>query len=329
MSSLFLVALSATALASSPSLSTSARPTRGATSIGTIPTADTGTGASTWTVGVEDSPQDLVYSQSHLWGLGLTDEQTQENPLTTGSASASTSLDDDGQSGSKSWEKSSDAHHSASWTFRDRRSRGVQWTYTGSAGHTAEASLDAPDCEVEPGEVPELGCMVGVDSLGMSGIMSSAPDTAGGLGSTGGFGGSDDGGGTDEEDDTTFLVVDETTDFTLVASFHASVSVHTEGLGIGGHSSAFSVSLVDRGTGLTVLDDANQPISPAWSFSSEESGLLRESVRVTFTLEPGEYALNMSIADDTHSYAGADPAENYSLAEVGSTVRAQVYLNSY
>lgn len=331
MSSLLFAALSSTALAGSPALSTSAKPTRGTASIGTVPTADTGSGASTWTVGVEDSPQDTVYSQSHLWGLGLNDEDSVENPLTSGSASATTSLADSGQSGSITWEKSSDAHHSSSWRFQDRRSRGVQWTYTGSAGHTAEAHLDAPDCVPEPGEAPDLGCMVSVNSLGMSGILSSAPENTGDLGNTGGLGGSDSSESSEDEDEDgiTFLVVDATTDFALLASFHASVSVDTEGVGIGGHSSAFSVSLFERVTGLQVLDEDNQPVSSSWSFASEESAQVRETVRAYFTLEPGEYALVMNVSDDTHSYAAADPDETTGVAEVGSNVRASVLLNSH
>lgn len=286
--------------------------------------------ARTWYVGAENAPADEVYSYADVFGHGGSETDAMQAPLTTGSATASSSVSDQGESEDVSWLKAAEASHTSSWRLRDRNRYGISWTYTGSGSHAVDAALTAPECVIEEGDLPDLGCMLQVSSIGMSGIQSTADSTPG-AGNTGGFGGSSGAGGDadDDIDDTTFLVVDETTDFQLVAGFHAAVAVDVEGHGLGEHGSAFSVIVRNRATGLVALDWAAQPLAFSWSFSAEESGSLRESDSARFTLEPGEYELQMDVSDATSSYTWADPETTESNVTVDSSVRAVVLLSSY
>lgn len=325
-----LLLIPSAALAGSPSLSK-------ATTKGSTPTLSIATTAAdsawTWYVGVEDAPFDEVYSHAEVYGYGDPEVDSMESPLTRGSAGASSSVEDEGDTDDISWQKSAEASHSSSWQMLDKKRRGIKWSYSGSGSHEVQAQLDAPDCVVEDGEIPDLGCMLEVTSIGMSGIQST-PDAPGGPGSAGGLGGaggSDGSSGSDDADldDTTFLVVEETTRFLIVASFDASVGVDVEGQGMGDHSSAFSVNVRDRATGLVELDWAAQPVTFSWSFSAGEDDRLQDSANASFTLEPGEYELQMNISDATSSYTWSTPGLADGRVVVDSAVTASVQLSSY
>ena len=322
MTNLLVILLSTHVHAASDSAKMSTKATASAVkTIKTVPTAEL-----SWTVGPQDCPQDEVYSTSDVYGtVGETDYQSMFTPITTGSATAYSEVEDEGETEHFTWEKRAENSQTSSWRITDRGARGVTWSYVGTSGHETETFLDAPGCEPDDFDI---GCMVDVSSLSMSGLRTSSD--GGEPGSTGGMGGSGMGGGTDSSDEDphgpAYLNVEERTAFRLVVTFSARVGIDTSGIGTARHTSSFDMTVTNHDTGSVVLDEDTRPLDFGWPFQTDESGNLRESDGAVFVLDPGQYVFDMSVTDDSYAMSVSNPGEPESSADISSEVRATVLL---
>ena len=274
-----------------------------------------------WTIGVQECPQDLLDSIAYVHGtVGEADEEESDEPMSP--ASVHSRAYSAGSTDDFVWEKRSEVGHQADWDFDVLDTGGGSWSYTSTAGHEAETTLYVVGCEPDG----DIACMADVQADGASGLTSSSGEgEAGSAGAGGSPGGSGTEGG-DAEHHPAYLVVDERTSFELVVSFRAEVDVDPSGEAGGGHTSSFGVILTNHATGAVVLDRRARPVQHSWSLSNDQSDSKKGLGRSYITLEPGEYALSMSVTDQTWSWAVSDSSIATSSVDVSSRVRSTVEL---